>query len=45
MLMQNGEYVACCYLQLLYYLMQLRFMISQNEFVEFFGVFKDNCQI
>ena len=40
MFMQNGEY-----LQLLCYLIQLQFMISQNEFVEFFGVFQDNCQI
>ena len=27
------------------YLMQLQFMISQNKFVEFFGVFWDNCWI
>ena len=33
------------YLQLLYYLTQLQFTIGQNEFVEFFGVFQDNCQI
>ena len=41
--MQNGEYTAFWYLQLLCYLMQLQFMISQNEFVEFFSVFQDNC--
>ena len=45
MFMQNDEYTAFWYLQLLYYLMQLQFMISQNEFVEFFYVFWDNCRI
>ena len=39
MFLQNGEYTAFWYLQLLYYLTQLQFTISQNEFVEFFGVF------
>ena len=43
MFMQNGEYTAFWYLQLLCYLTQLQFTISQNEFVEFFGVFWDNC--
>ena len=33
--MQNGEYTAFWYLQLLCYLKQLKFTISQNEFVEF----------
>ena len=45
MFMQNGEYTAFWYRQLFCYLTQLQFMISQNEFVEFFGVFWDNCQI
>ena len=45
MFIQNGEYTAFWYLQLLCYLMQLQFMIGQNEFVEFFGVFQDNCRI
>ena len=45
MFMQNGEYTAFWYLQLLCYLTQLQCMIGQNEFVEFFGVFKDNCRI
>ena len=36
MFMQNGEYTAFWYLQLLCYLMQLWFMIGQNEFAEFF---------
>ena len=35
MFMQNGEYTAFWYLQLLCYLMQLQFTINQNEF----GVF------
>ena len=35
MFMQNGEYTAFWYLQLLCYLMQLQFTISQNKFVEF----------
>ena len=35
MFMQNGEYTAFWYLQLLYYLMLLQFTISQNRFVEF----------
>ena len=35
--MQNGEYNAFWYLQLLCYLMKLQFMIGQNDFVEFFG--------
>ena len=41
----HGEYTAFWYLQLLCYLMQLQFTIDQNEFVEFFGVFWDNCWI
>ena len=45
MFLQNGEYTAFWYLQLLCYLMKLIFTISQNEFVEFFGVFWDNCRI
>ena len=43
--MQNGEYTGFWYLQLLCYLTQLQFRIGQNEFVEFFGVFRDNCGI
>ena len=34
MFMQNGEYTAFWYLQLLCYLRQLQFTIVQNEFVE-----------
>ena len=45
MFMQNGEYTAFWYLQLLCYFTQLQFTIGQNRFVEFFGVFRDNCQI
>ena len=45
MFMQNGEYTAFWYLQLLCYLTQLQFMIGQNEFMEFFDVFWDNCWI
>ena len=45
MFMQNGEYTAFWYLQLLCYLMQLQFMIGQNKFIEFFGVFWNNCRI
>ena len=45
MSMQNGEYTAFCYLKLLCYLTQLQFTIGQNELVEFFGVFWDNCRI
>ena len=36
MFMQNGEYTAFSYLQHICYLMQLQFMISQNELVGFF---------
>ena len=36
MFMQNGEYTAFWYLQLLYYLTQLQFTIGQNELVEVF---------
>ena len=32
------SYILC-------YLTQLQFMIGQNEFAEFFGVFQDNCRI
>ena len=39
MFMQNGEYTALWYLQLLCYLKQLQFTIIQKEFVEFFLVF------
>ena len=39
MFMQNVEYTAFWYLQLLCYLTQLLVRIGQNEFVEFFGVF------
>ena len=35
MFMQNGEYTAFWYLQLIFYLMQLQFTIGQNEFEEF----------
>ena len=35
MFMQNGEYAAFWYLQLLCYLTQLQFTIGQNKFVEF----------
>ena len=45
MFLQNGEYTTFWYLQLLCYLTQLQFMISQNEFVEFFGIFWDNYRI
>ena len=45
MFMQNGEYAAFWYLQLLFYLTQLQFTIGENEFVEFLGVFRDNCRI
>ena len=45
MFMQNGEYTAFWYRQLLCYVMQLQFTIGQNEFVEIFGVFRDNCRI
>ena len=37
--MQNGEYTAFWYLQLLFYLMQFQFTIDQNEFVDVLGVF------
>ena len=40
-----GEYTALWYLQRLCYLTQLQFTIGQNKFVEFFGVFRDNCRI
>ena len=36
---QYGEYTAFWYFQLLCYLMQLQFMISQNELMEFFLCF------
>ena len=45
MFMQNGEYTVFWYLQLLCYLTQLQFMINQNEFVEFFAFFQDNCHL
>ena len=45
MFMQNSEYTVFWYLQLLCYLTQLQFTISQNNLVEFFGVFRDNCWI
>ena len=45
MFKQKGEYTAIWYLQLLCYLTQLQFAISQNEFAEFFGVFLDNYRI
>ena len=45
MFMQNGEYTGFWYLQHLCYLTQLQFRIGQNKFVEFFGVFRDNCRI
>ena len=35
MFMQNGEYTAFWYLKLLYFFIQLQFMIGQNEFVKF----------
>ena len=37
--------LAFWYFQLLCFLMQLQFTIGQNEFVEFFDVFHDNCRI
>ena len=45
MFMQNGEYTAFWYLQLFCYLTQLHFTIGQKDFVEFFGIFRDNCRI
>ena len=45
MFMQNGEHTDFWYLQLLCYLNQLQFTIGQNEFVEFFGVFRDTWRI
>ena len=45
MFMQNGEYTTFWCLPLFCYPMQLQFTISQNELVEFFGVFRDNCWI
>ena len=45
MFMQNGEYTAFWYLQLLCYLIQLQCTIGQNKFVQFFGVFQGNCWI
>ena len=45
MFIQNGEYTAFWYLQLLCYLMHLQLTIGQNKFVEFFGVFQNNCRI
>ena len=39
MFMQNDEYTTFWYLQLLCYLTQLKFTISQNKFVEFFFLF------
>ena len=45
MILQNGEHTAFWYLQLLCHLKQLQFTISQYEFVEFFGAFRDNCRI
>ena len=45
MFIQNSDYTTFWYLQFLYYLTQLQFTIEQNEFVEFFGVFQDNCRI
>ena len=41
----NTELTAFWYLLLPSYLTQFQFTISQNEFVECFGVFQDNCQI
>ena len=45
MFIQNNEYTAFWYLQILCYLMQLKFTVGQNKFVEFFGAFQDNYQI
>ena len=45
MFMQNDEYTAFWYLQLLCYITQLQFMMGQNKFGEFLGVFWDNCRI
>ena len=45
MFIQNGEYTAIWYLQILFYLTQLQFTIGQNKFVEIVGVFRDNCRI
>ena len=45
MFMQNGEYTAFWYLQFLCYFTQLQFTIGQNEFVEYFVFFWDNCRI
>ena len=41
----HAKYTAIWYLRLLRYLTQLQFTIGQNDFVEFFGVFPDNCRI
>ena len=41
-IMQNSEYTAFWYFQLICYLMQLQYMIDQNKFVEFFSVFQNN---
>ena len=45
MFMQNGDYIAFWYLQLLCYLTQLQFTIWQNKFVEFLVFSRDNCRI
>ena len=45
MFMQNSDYIAFWYLQLFCNFTQLQFTIGQNEIVEFFWVFQDNCQI
>ena len=45
MFMQNSKFPAFWHLQLNCYLTQLQFMIGQNEFVEFFDAFSDNCWI
>ena len=43
--MEDSEYTAFWYLQLLCYLTQLQLTIGQNEFVEFFCVFGNKCRI
>ena len=43
--LQNSEYSAFWYLQLLYYFTQLQLRIGQNEFVEFFWCFPGHCRI
>ena len=43
-IMQNGEYTAFWYLQLLCYLTQLQFTIGQSEFVDFMVFSESNVE-